>query len=66
MRFVGIFLFYESNPSGPLINWLKCFYLKICFHGDIHEISDPEQTNNAQGSQTLRRLTQLGVRLCAG
>ena len=25
------FLFYESNPPGPLINWLKCFFLKNSF-----------------------------------
>ena len=56
MRFVGIFLFYESNPSGPLINWLKCFYLKICFHGDIREISDSALTNTVR-SRTPLRLT---------
>ena len=27
--------FYESKPSGPLINKLKWFYLKVCFRGDI-------------------------------
>ena len=27
--------FHESNPSGPLINKLKCFFLKIRFPKDI-------------------------------
>ena len=26
-----LYFFHESNPSGPLINRLKWFFLKICF-----------------------------------
>ena len=35
--FLNIFLafFHESNPSGPLINRLKWFFLKIRCRGDI-------------------------------
>ena len=55
------FLFHESNPSGPLINRLKWFSLKISFRGDIREISDSMQANTVK-SQTLRRLTLRGVR----
>ena len=32
-----IFLFHESKPSGPLINRLKWFCLKIRFRGNIRE-----------------------------
>ena len=38
--FVIYFLFHESKPSGPLINMLKWFCLKIQFCKDICEISD--------------------------
>ena len=41
--FYVIFLFHESKPSGPLRNRLKCFFLKIRFHEDIHEISGSVQ-----------------------
>ena len=34
--------------SGPLINMLKWFLLKIRFRGDICEISDSLQTNTAR------------------
>ena len=44
---------------------VKWFILKICFHGDICEISDSARANTAR-SQTLRRLTKPRVRLCAG
>ena len=29
--FLPLFFFHESNPSGPLINRLKYFFLKIRF-----------------------------------
>ena len=35
--------FHESNPSGPQINRLKWFCLKICFRGDIRETFDSAQ-----------------------
>ena len=43
-RFVGIFLSHESNPSGPLINRLKWFCLKIRFRGDIQILSSKNST----------------------
>ena len=33
--FQPLFFFHESNPSGPLINRLKWFFLKIRFREDI-------------------------------
>ena len=42
------FLFYQSNPSGPLINRLKWFSLKIHYRGVIREISDSSQANIAR------------------
>ena len=53
LDFLAFFLFHESMPSGPLINRLKWFCLKVRFHGDIHEKFDT--------TQCLRR-----VRLCTG
>ena len=53
--------FHESNLSGPLLNRLKWFFLKIRFRGDICEISDSAQANTAR-SQTLRKLTLYGVK----
>ena len=55
MRFFVIFLFHESKPSGPLINRLKWFCLKIRFRKDIREISDSAQANTAR-SQKLKYL----------
>ena len=55
-----IFLFHESKPSGPVINSLKWFCLKIRFREDICEISDSAPANTAQ-SRTLHRLTLRGV-----
>ena len=52
--------FQESNPSGPPNKQVKMDSLKIHFRGDIREISDYAQANNAQ-SQTLCRLTLCGV-----
>ena len=37
--FLSYFLFRALKPSGPLINRLNRFYLKIRFHEDIREIS---------------------------
>ena len=65
------FVFHESKPSGPLINMLIGFLLKIRFHGYIREISDSAQANtvrsqilrkaNTARSQTPRRLALRGV-----
>ena len=49
-----IFLFHESKPSGPLINRIKWFCLKVRFHGEICE-KFAAQANTVR-SQTLRRL----------
>ena len=60
---VAFFLFHESHPSGdsgPLINRLKCFSLKIRICRDIREISDSGHAYTER-SQTLR-----GLRLYAG
>ena len=58
------FLFHESKPSGPLINRLKWFCLKVCFCREIHKnstprsvacaVSDSAQANTVR-SWTLRR-----------
>ena len=48
MRLFSIFLFHESNTSGPLINRLKWLCLKICFRGDIGEEFDSAQANTVQ------------------
>ena len=45
--------FHKSNPSGPLINKLKWFFLKIRFRKDIRYWS--------LKNSTLRRLTLRGV-----
>ena len=37
------FLFHESKPSGPLINRLNWFCLKVHFRGDICEKFDSAQ-----------------------
>ena len=42
-RFLFIFLFYELKPSGPLMNRLKWFCLKIRFREDVREIRDSVQ-----------------------
>ena len=39
----GNFLFHESKPSGPLINRLKWFCLKVSFRGEIREKFDSAQ-----------------------
>ena len=36
--FLTLFFFHESNPSEPLINRLKWFFLKIRFREDIRKI----------------------------
>ena len=59
------FLFHESKPSGPLINRLKWFCLKVRFQGELREKFDSPQATTAR-SQTLRRLTLGEVGLCAG
>ena len=51
MRFFDIFLFHEWNPSGPLINSLKWFCLKISFHGDIRKKIDSTQAITARSQQ---------------
>ena len=51
---------YESNPSGLLINSLKCVFLKIRFRGDICKRCDSVQANTAR-SRTLCRLRLRGV-----
>ena len=48
------FLFHEKKPSGPLINRLKWFCLKIRFHEIFAKNS------------TLHRLSLRGDGLCAG
>ena len=55
-----IFLFHESKPSGPLINRLKWFCLKIRVREDIRKIGDSALCYPAQ-SRTLCRLTLRGV-----
>ena len=40
--------FMNPNPSGLLINSLKCFFLNIRFRGDIRDICDSAQANTAQ------------------
>ena len=45
------FFLYETNPPGPLINRLKWFCWKICFRGDIREISDSAQANTARSQK---------------
>ena len=40
--------FHKSNPSGPLVNMLKWFLIKIHFRGDIREISNSAQANTAR------------------
>ena len=52
-KIFGILIFHESKPSGPLINRLKWFCVKIRFRGDIR---DSVQANTAR-SWTLCRLT---------
>ena len=44
-------LFHESKPSGPWINRLKWFCLKVRFRKDIREISDSAQGNTAQSQK---------------
>ena len=62
--FSHFYLFIESKPSGPLINRINWFCLKVCFHGDTREKnrleSDSAQANTAR-SQPLHRLTLRGV-----
>ena len=55
MRYFELF-FHELNPSGPLINMLKWFLLKVRFCGDICEI-----LYVTPRSRTPRRLTLRGV-----
>ena len=50
------FLFHELNPSGPLINRLKWFFLKIRFSQDTREKFVSAQANTAQ-SHTPCRIT---------
>ena len=79
-RLFGIFLLHESNPSGPLINCFKWFFLKIRFRSrylnfkwlrtDYHCVESENwifenpKLANTAWSQALRRLTLRGVRLC--
>ena len=65
--FLEFFLFHESKPSGPLINRLKWFCLKVCFHGEICKKFDSAQANTAQSrklkcSQIQNWLTLRGVK----
>ena len=48
-----LYFFHESNPSGPLINRLKWFCLKIRFREDIRI---PSSKNSTQRSVILRRV----------
>ena len=65
------FLFHESKPSGPLINKLNWFCLKIRFCEDIRKISDFAQANIVRSlklkyPQIQNLLTLQGVRLRTG
>ena len=53
-RFFGNFLFYESNPSGPLINRLKWLCLDICFRGDIQNLSLKNLTPRSVSQREVR------------
>ena len=46
---------HESNPSGPLINRLKWYFLKIRFCEDIRILSSK--------NSTPRRLTLRGIEI---
>ena len=48
--FLAIFLFHESKQSGPLINRLKWFFLKVRFCRDIREQFNSAQANTAQAN----------------
>ena len=40
-----LYFFHESNPSGPLINRLKWFFLKICFRVEFFWQASPLKSN---------------------
>ena len=50
--FLAFFLFHESNPSGPLINRLKCFCLKIVFVEIFTKNLNPRKFDNPKLANT--------------